>query len=997
MPPRRALALVPFVVCCLNLIPALNLAWGQAQAAGQKRSPDNPPHWIWIDKASQEKETIYLRKTFELAGDVRSTLLSATCDNVVTVWLNGKEILKHDNWQSAPAADVSKLLVKGRNVVAAECRNDGGPAGFLLVLKSGSGKEAKRVLVSDESWQASREAPPGWREPGFDAAGWKPAASIGKLGIAPWGKIDIDGVKGSATPAGELTVLPGFKVALLYSVPKAAEGSWVSMTPDDKGRLIVSDQGGSLYRVTPGADEETTRVEKIDLPIGHSQGMLYASGVLYVVVNGNAAQGNGLYKVRDTDGDDAFDEVTLLKKFEGGGEHGPHAVRLGPDGALYVIAGNFTKPPQGFDPLSPHRNFSEDHLLKRNPDGNGFATGVLAPGGWIAKTDADGKTWELHCAGFRNPYDFAFNPDGEMFTYDADMEWDTGTPWYRPTRVNHAVSAGEFGWRYGTGKWPAYYIDSVGSVVDIGLGSPTGVECGTGAKFPAKYQRALYINDWTYGKLYAVHLEPAGATYTATFETFVSGKPLPLTDICINRDGAMYFTVGGRGTQSGLYRVTYAGSESIAPARPVANAAAEKARALRRQLEAFHGGTHPEAVAFAWPHLNSSDRAIRYAARVAIEHQDVALWRDQALRETRINARLQALAALCRTGSADMQPAVIERLNALPFRQLTEEQLTDALRVYALCFIRLGGKQPATAGPALAALDPLFPAQSDAVNRELCTVLTYLEAPAIIDRALAQLAAARTQQDQMFYVFTLRNVKAGWSRSQRETFFGWIGQAREYRGGASFQKFLDQIRDDALAAMTDDEKAILKDVIDGSQKVEAVKLTTTRQFLHNWQADDLLPLLGKAGQGRSFEKGRAAYEATQCAKCHRFRNEGGDTGPDITGVGNRFDARYILEALIEPSKVISDQYINSIFELSDGRVVTGRVINQTADKLLVRTDPFARELTEVRKADVETKSPSKVSEMPQGLINVLTPEEILDLIAYLRSGGDPGDKAFRAP
>ena len=471
----------------------------------------------------------------------------------------------------------------------------------------------------------------------------------------------MEGAKPSATLPAELTVLPGFKAELLYSVPKATEGSWVSMTPDEKGRLIVCDQSGPLYRVTPGPNEEETKVEKIDLPIGHSQGMLYTHGALYVVVNGSAAQGNGLYKVRDTDGDDIFDEVTLLKKFEGGGEHGPHAVRLGPDGALYVIAGNFTKPPAGYDPLSPHRNFAEDHLLKRNPDGNGFATGVMAPGGWIARTDLDGKNWEFFCAGYRNPYDFDFNPAGEIFVYDADMEWDTGTPWYRPTRVNHSVSGAEFGWRYGTGKWPAYYIDSVGAVVDIGLGSPTGVEFGTGAKFPAKYQAALYINDWTYGKMYAIHLEPAGAGYTATFETFVSGKPLPLTDVCINRDGAMYFTIGGRGTQSGLYRVTYTGSEPTVPANAAANPAAEKARALRHKLESFHAGTHPEAVEFAWPHLGSPDRAIRYAARVAVEHQDPALWQKKALDEKRTNAMLQAFVALCHVGSADLQPAMLGR------------------------------------------------------------------------------------------------------------------------------------------------------------------------------------------------------------------------------------------------------------------------------------------------------------------------------------------------
>ena len=66
----------------------------------------------------------------------------------------------------------------------------------------------------------------------------------------------------------------GFKVELLYSVPKAKQGSWVSMTPDPKGRLVVSDQYGSLYRVTPGNTSAETAVEKLNVPIGQAQGLL---------------------------------------------------------------------------------------------------------------------------------------------------------------------------------------------------------------------------------------------------------------------------------------------------------------------------------------------------------------------------------------------------------------------------------------------------------------------------------------------------------------------------------------------------------------------------------------------------------------------------------------------------------------------------------------------------------------------------------------------------
>ena len=212
----------------------------------------------------------------------------------------------------------------------------------------------------------------------------------------------------------------------------------------------------------------------------------------------------------------------------------------------------------------------------------------LAPQGWIARTDPDGKEWELIASGMRNPFDIAFNRDGELFTYDADMEWDIGEPWYRPTRVNHVISGAEFGFRNGSAKWPAYYIDSFGAVVDIGPGSPTGITFGYGAKFPEKYRDALFISDWSFGKLRAVHLKPEGASYTAEVEEFVSGQPLPVTDVVINpSDGAMYLAVGGRGTQSALYRVTYTGGDvdSVSNADPEAQAQRE----LRRKLESYHG------------------------------------------------------------------------------------------------------------------------------------------------------------------------------------------------------------------------------------------------------------------------------------------------------------------------------------------------------------------------------------------------------------------------
>ncbi len=446
--------------------------------------------------------------------------------------------------------------------------------------------------------------------------------------------------KRSTDPAARIKVPKGFIVELIYNVPKATQGSWVNMTVDPKGRLIVSDQYGKLYRVTvpPAGVKGELQVEPIDVAIGEAHGLLWAFDSLYVVVNRGNTYDSGLYRVRDTDNDDKLDAVELLRKIEGGGEHGPHGIVLSPDGSsLYVVAGNATRLVDLDSSLVP-RTWGEDNLIKRMVDGSGFMTDERAPGGFICKVTPDGKKWELVSMGYRNPFDIAFNRDGELFTYDSDMEWDVNTPWYRPTRVLHVTSGSEFGYRNGAGKWPPYYIDSLPPVVNVGPGSPTGIAFGYESKFPTKYQEALYLCDWSYGKLYALHLKPTGSSYSGELEEFAAGTPLALTDVVINPiDGAMYFTVGGRQTQSGLYRITYSGEEPVGRNSQQDTGNGGEQRALRRKIEAFQGRSSAGAVDFASPYLGHPDRFIRYAARAAIEFQDPKRWSAKALAESAKN------------------------------------------------------------------------------------------------------------------------------------------------------------------------------------------------------------------------------------------------------------------------------------------------------------------------------------------------------------------------
>ena len=481
----------------------------------------------------------------------------------------------------------------------------------------------------------------------------------------------------SSTDVSRIRVPEGFQVEKLYSVPAKEQGSWVALTLDDKQRFIVSDQYGGLYRFPAPANGETVNpdsVKRIDLDIGGAQGLLYAFDSLYCVLNTGQHGGRGLYRLTDSDGDDQFDKKQLLRKFEEkGGEHGPHAVLLSPDGkSLHIVCGNQTSVTDLNHSRVP-QVWDEDVLLER-PYGRGFMKGVPAPGGWIAKTDPDGKQWELIASGFRNEYDAAFNHHGELFTFDADMEWDMNTPWYRPTRINHVVSGAEFGWRNGGGKWPDYYTDSVGSAVDIGPGSPTGVAFGYGTKFPQKYHDAFYVCDWSYGKLYAVHLEPQGGSYSGTFELFASAQPLPLTDLIVNsNDGAMYFTTGGRRVESGFYRITYVGDQPAGKLMPPELPAQAK---LRRQLESRHRPLK-NAVKFAWKRLGHADRAVRYAARVAIEHQDTSLWKPMFESATEADTIIQAGIALARVGQTDDVALVVKQLSSLDWKTLHSRQRMD--------------------------------------------------------------------------------------------------------------------------------------------------------------------------------------------------------------------------------------------------------------------------------------------------------------------------------
>jgi putative heme-binding domain-containing protein len=320
------------------------------------------------------------------------------------------------------------------------------------------------------------------------------------------------------------------------------------------------------------------------------------------------------------------------------------------------------------------------------------------------------------------------------------------------------------------------------------------------------------------------------------------------------------------------------------------------------------------------------------------------------------------------------------------------------LRACQLVFVRTG--QPSTDWKVRAGsrLDAFYPTKTREVNAELCKLICYLEPPAGVTKTLALLAKAPTQEEQIEYALSLRTVKTGWTLKQREEYLNWFHKAATYHGGNSFHKFLANIRTDAINwTLNDQERVALQTTLANVPTPRTPKFTfKDRPFVKKYTVDELIPVVEKGLAGRDFDKGRNLFGEAKCFACHRFNNEGGGMGPDLSLVSGRFGVRDLLESIIEPSKVISDQYAAIVVTTSDGKQISGRVVNLHGDTMNINTDMLdPNKLVPVNRNLVESIGASKISMMPEGLIDTLNREEILDLVAYLYSRGDRNSKMFR--
>ena len=951
---------------------------------------NRPPSPMWLH--DEFNELVTYTKEVKHDGKLLKAVLLTASEVPHEILVDGKVVTKKGVAQdSATGTDLTTYLGDGKaHQIGSRVS---GKAMTAARLELNGDLAAVRWIPTDATWKNGKALYPTDDDPAKDPFDLKKTFDA----YNSW-QLAKPGAQNQATDPATLTLPPGFKAELIRS-SQPGEDSWVSMAFDPQGRITLGKEKKGLMRLTISGSGEQ-KVEVIDDELLECRGLLYAHGSLFA----NANNTKVLVRLTDKDGDGIFEERKELVRSEGGVGHGRNHIKLGPDGDIYVAHGNNVLLPENIAPDSPLKNYANDQLIPNPWDGSMFDGNVELPAGHILRVKPDGSKVTLLAGGLRNPLDIAFNHEGDLFTFDADMERDVGTPWYMPTRVLHVVPGADFGWRRGTGRYPAWYADTLPSVIDIGLSSPTGIFFGYEAKFPAKYRNALFLLDWSYGRIIAVHLAAENGRYVGDQEAFVSGRPLNVTDGCVGPDGAMWFITGGRGTQSGLYRVTWKESS---------DSRSENWEDLTREIlydyplvDELGGTIHSDFKASAnletcWSLMAIQNRQmVPFAARLALERIPVSQWRERALTEDRRAVALPALLTLARTGTPEDLSPILDRLTKrFPWYLGHSRESLYILRIISIACARLGHPSQADSTALLAGAEKNYPVLSGGEigkegasrqNREACRLLVYLKSPQVIEKTMPLLKAATSSEDLLFYPFMLRYLKDGWTLEQRKVVFEALNKAEKMNGASTFFKAISDTRSELAAALKPEEAVQLAAVIQPSKPAALSPHALPGHTFKNWKLEDLEPLLAKMdAKTRNRDSAKDALIRTQCVFCHRVSNDptlpAGVTGPDLVQVSARFNRRDLLDHILNPSKFIDEKFRYVTVKTSDGKTITGSLESEDDERVVLRPNPLAPEKSEIAKAMVKERTISEISPMPAGLLNSLKAEQILDLLAWFET------------
>ena len=350
---------------------------------------------------------------------------------------------------------------------------------------------------------------------------------------------------------------PGFHIYRAAS-PELSGGSY-DLCFDGMGRLLVGDGNAVRRLIDKDNDGVFDSFEVIATGLGWRgpQGLLVYGDRLYAV------GGDGIQLFEGyLSGGPLVHRGRIGNKFNTGGDHEAHTILRGHDGYLYFIAGD--------------GGGSKDRLHITEES----SPVLFARAASVFRISPDGKKWECVSAGGRNPPNLGMNYLGELFSFDSDMEWHVGLPWWRPVRLNHWALGGDQGWQE-VGAYPPHYIDCLPGILDVGRGSPTWGVFYEHTQFPEKYHDAFLVCDYrwkresndqyaTTGRLVAFFLKRDGAGWKASMEELArpragardaTDKPInfALVDVDVAPDGSLYLSDHNQG----IWRLSFGPTKNV--------------------------------------------------------------------------------------------------------------------------------------------------------------------------------------------------------------------------------------------------------------------------------------------------------------------------------------------------------------------------------------------------------------------------------------------------
>jgi putative heme-binding domain-containing protein len=370
---------------------------------------------------------------------------------------------------------------------------------------------------------------------------------------------------------------------------------------------------------------------------------------------------------------------------------------------------------------------------------------------------------------------------------------------------------------------------------------------------------------------------------------------------------------------------------------------------------------------------------------------------------------------------------MMAKLYPLDFSSLSETNQLALLRAYSLSISRMGSVSESSRNEIIKQLDSHYPNKLKFVNHELSRLLCHLEAKDVISKTLAIMHSAEKesandqikelsrrswkygkalnnlisetpQTQQIHYARMLTQVKNGWTFAERQQYLSWYKSALSKKGGNSYSGHISNMQKVAIGHIPATERKAFEALIKNpNSAVDLSKLPKAKGPGKAWTIAQVVELeKGNGLKYRNFNNGKKMFAAALCSSCHRFAGEGNSAGPDLTGLGKRFDTTSIMEAIIAPSKFISDQYSTTVITTKDKSVYNGRIKQEEDGIIQLLVNPYDSSMvSEIESKDVTNRDISKVSLMPPGLIYSLNEDELLDLLAYLKSGGNAEHQYFK--